>query len=348
MATLFKRSNGIYYYVTTQNGRQIWRSTGSKSLQDALKNIPKDLTEYRESTPTISEFSKKFFTYAQTNLAPTTVKLYDQAVRTWLRHMGDRPLGNYSIQEIEEFKVKRLAEVSAVKVNIDFRTLRAFFQTAVRWKIVKENPFSGVRQIRVPTERPIYISKAEFQKLLAAITFGWFRELVIFATCTMMRAGEILSLQWNSIDLGRKLIFVENRKDFRTKTTKPRVIPMNDWVFRFLATRERKGGFVFTNPKGERLKVGYVSHRFKKFVLKSGLSNELHFHSLRHTGATWLVQDGVSIYAVQKILGHSSIAMTQVYSHLESEGLFEIVAKIIPPAGEIEPTHVSLQTHKIT
>jgi len=63
-------------------------------------------------------------------------------------------------------------------------------------------------------------------------------------------------------------------------------------------------------------------------VRKVGLPDTIHFHSLRHTGASWLVQDGVSIYAVQKILGHSSIQVTMGYSHLVSEELHGIVNMI--------------------
>ncbi len=58
------------------------------------------------------------------------------------------------------------------------------------------------------------------------------------------------------------------------------------------------------------------------------MSEKLHFHSLRHTFATWLVQEGVSIYEVQQLLGHSSISVTQVYSHLAASELHGAVNKI--------------------
>jgi integrase len=215
-----------------------------------------------------------------------------------------------------------------VKVNIDFRTLRAFFETAVRWKLIEDNPFRGAKQIKVPPQRPTFLSKEDFKKLLDIVTIPWFKELIMFAVCTMMRSGEILALTWNSVDLRRRLILVENTKEFRIKTTRPRVVPMNDWVFKYLATRENKTGYIFVSPEGKRISVGYVSHRFKKYLRLAGLPDDFHFHSLRHTGATWLVQDGVSIYSVQKLLGHSNIAVTQVYSHLESGELFDSVNRI--------------------
>ena len=116
--------------------------------------------------------------------------------------MGNRNLDVYTVFEVESFKAKRLEEVSAVKVNIDFRTLRALFQTAVRWKLLQENPFHGVKQIRVPAKRPSYFTKETLEKVLRHTKLPWFKELIVFAVCTMMRAGEIVSLKWDSVDLG--------------------------------------------------------------------------------------------------------------------------------------------------
>ena len=76
------------------------------------------------------------------------------------------------------------------------------------------------------------------------------------------------------------------------------------------------------------LDKGVVSHEFKAGVRPAGLSEGLHFHSLRHTFASWLVQEGVSIYEVQKLIGHTSVAMTQIYSHLAPGGLFNAVNKL--------------------
>lgn len=84
---------------------------------------------------------------------------------------------------------------------------------------------------------------------------------------------------------------------------------------------------VFT-LKGRRISEDWLTHRFKSYIRKAGLNPRLHFHSLRHTFATWLVQEGVSIYEVQKLLGHSSISVTQVYSHLPASELHGAVNKI--------------------
>ncbi len=77
-----------------------------------------------------------------------------------------------------------------------------------------------------------------------------------------------------------------------------------------------------------KVMANWVTHKLKRYIRRLDLDDRLRFHSLRHTFASWLVQDGVSLYEVQKLLGHSSISMTQVYSHLQPEQLRDTVNKI--------------------
>ena len=69
----------------------------------------------------------------------------------------------------------------------------------------------------------------------------------------------------------------------------------------------------------------FLSHKFAGYVENAGINLKLNFHSLRHTFASWLVQRGVSIYEVSKLLGHSEIKTTQIYAHLRSENLSNAV-----------------------
>ena len=83
---------------------------------------------------------------------------------------------------------------------------------------------------------------------------------------------------------------------------------------------------------GNRLSQSYVEHKFKQYVRSAGLKENLKFHSLRHTFATWLVQNGASIYEVQKLLGHSDIKTTQIYAHLMASELHSTVNRISFPS----------------
>ena len=322
MASLIQRSNGFYYLVTYLNGKRIWQSTGSKTKPGAIRYLKSRKRKSKKiNNLTLSQFKTQYAAFAVTNLAPSTVTLYSGAINSFLKYCGDRTLLDYTPQVIEQFKVSHLKKVSPTKVNIDFRSLKSVFGTAVNWGLLEDNPFKRCKQLRLPQMRPIYLTPEDFQKLLSVIQYDWFRDLVRFAVSTMMRVGEIVNLKWSSIDLERRLILVENTETYRTKTRKSRVVPMNEWVYYFLGKKERRNEYVFTFPDGKALRVGYVSSRFTKYVRKAPIDQKIHFHSLRHTGATWLVQKDVPIFTVQNILGHSSIATTQIYSHIGIEDM---------------------------
>jgi integrase len=230
--------------------------------------------------------------------------------------------------DIEKFKAQRLAEVSPAKTNIDFTDIKAIMNVAVKWNLLEKNPCAGVKRVKIPPQRPVYLTKPEFSRLVQSIQAPWMRNIVTFAVATMMRAGEIVNLTWDSIDLEKRVILVENTDRFRLKTTQPRAIPMNDWVVRFLSEREHRSGFVFTFQDGRKTTEGGISKKFKKACRAIGLSEKIHFHSLRHTGATWLVQNGAPIFAVQRILGHSNVDVTMRYAHLVSGELHHVINEI--------------------
>jgi site-specific recombinase XerD len=243
---------------------------------------------------------------------------------------GDRDLHSYTIKDVEHFKLKRMETCSPVTVNIAFRALRSVFNHAIKMQLIDENPFQKSSQIKVPERLPVFMSKTEFIKLLFVVKEPELKDLYLFAVMTGLRLGEILNLQWNSIDMERRLIMLLNSAHFSTKSGKCHAIPMNDAVYEILSRRfliRIASDYVF-HRKGRQLQESYVSHKFKKYIRQLGLNEKLHFRSLRHTFASWLVQDGVSLYEVQKLLGHSNISVTQFYGHLQPERLHSTVNRI--------------------
>ena len=144
----------------------------------------------------------------------------------------------------------------------------------------------------------------------------------------MLRVSEIINLEYNDLDFQNRLIFVRNKNMFTVKGSRPRTIPMNTFVYSMLLNKERKSNFVFTNNDGKQLNPRSVSRKFKKYARASQLSEDIHFHTLRHSGASWLIQASVPIYDVQKILGHSSPTVTQIYAHQCDDNLRKSIEKL--------------------
>jgi len=135
---------------------------------------------------------------------------------------------------------------------------------------------------------------------------------------------ELLSLKWTQIDLQHKNILLDQRVHI-TKSKKIRSVPINNNIYPVLLEMQRLAAtdnlFSYT---GRNISV-LISQKFKSYVLKAELNPSLHFHSLRHSFASWLVQGGVNIFLVSKLLGHADIKTTQIYSHLRQDDLLTSV-----------------------
>lgn len=83
--------------------------------------------------------------------------------------------------------------------------------------------------------------------------------------------------------------------------------------------------YIFYRVIGIKLNEDYVSKQFKKAVRDSGLNDNIHFHTLRHSFASRLIQKGASVFVVKELLGHEDIKTTQIYSHLQTQNLEEAV-----------------------
>lgn len=331
---LLKR--GSYYYICfkNQDGKEVRTTTGKKTKAEATEYLIKFRTEefekkMKQERKLLSVFMKEFERHSQCEHSPKTTSSYLTSMREFQRVIGDRELSQYGIRDVEEFILQKRAKNSLHSVRSYHTHLSAAFEVAKRWNYVEENPFRKVKRVRAPQSLPIFLTKAEFQKLLQLTEDGDLRDVMVLAVTTGMRLGEIIALKREDVNLANCTILIRNTEEFMTKTKMNRAIPMSASLASVLNRRmaTEQHGKVF-QPKGKRFDAETVSKGFKEIVRKAELNDKIHFHSLRHTFASWLVQGGVSLYEVQKLLGHSNIAVTQIYSHLQPETLHNTVNKI--------------------
>jgi integrase len=151
--------------------------------------------------------------------------------------------------------------------------------------------------------------------------------MAIISLHSGLRAGEIFSLTWGDIDLQRGIMTLRDTKSGRTRPAF-----MTEDVKRILADKDRGGNddLIFTDPMGNKIKA--MSRSFERIVTDLGFNEgvtdprqKVVFHTLRHTYASWLVESGVDLYKVQKLMGHSTISLTERYAHLSNTSLQEAV-----------------------
>jgi site-specific recombinase XerD len=120
-------------------------------------------------------------------------------------------------------------------------------------------------------------------------------------------------------------IRISNKDDFKTKSKKERTIALNETAYNVLARMKRKDEYFFSRLDGLKRDKHFICRSFKKALVKAGLGDGYCFHSLRHTFASQLVQKGISLYMVQKLMGHANIRTTKIYAYLAPEKFHGVV-----------------------
>jgi len=279
---------------------------------------------------TLDEFQKLFL--ESMTLSEGTLNLYAITFKNLIGIVGGLNIEELTALNWEKYKKVRSANVSPVTTNIELRCLRAAMNRAVDWKLLAMNPFFRQKLCPVPESVPTFFSIDDFEKLIQAIRDVWFRLLVIVAVLTGMRRSEITNIRWCDVDFAQNTIRIQSNGDFRTKAGKRRVIAVGATVMKILSDLRPatvdNSQYVFT-LKGKQITPALLTKKLKKAVKASKVENQrLHFHSLRHTFASWLAQKGTSIYEIQKLLGHTDIKTTQIYAHLLPNELHKTVSQL--------------------
>lgn len=167
------------------------------------------------------------------------------------------------------------------------------------------NPYREGKYIQPYDSRPPHIQKAQHDAY----------DLIVLLLDTGARYSEIADLEWSRIELESRTIHL-----WRSKVQNESILYMTDRVYSILARRnqEKNGQFIFTNRRGGAR--GYSSIAIRKAFRRAGL-DDCTIHTLRHTHASRLVQNGLSIYEVKEILGHTDIKTTMRYAHLEQRDI---------------------------
>jgi integrase len=207
-----------------------------------------------------------------------------------------------------------------------------------KWRLYAgENPAFCVEMKKVPRARVRFLYPSE-EKLLTPVvaqdTIVW--PYYVVALHTGMRLGEIVRMKVEDVSLSIRDIFVPN-----SKTGRSRHVPVSEELAQFLESHiaGKKG----SDPALAGVIRDYVSRRFRWLCQRSGVAN-LKFHDLRHTFASRLLTKGVPIYKVSKILGHSSVVVTeQHYGHLSLADLKGAISCIegvvsVPFAADLQRT----------
>ena len=176
--------------------------------------------------------------------------------------------------------------------------------------------------------RPFFFNKDDIAKLCVNTNRTGLSDLIQFAVLTGARRGECLKIAVRDIDLDNNLIYIGGRPKFNTKTGDWRTVPIHETLRPILQSRVEgipNDVLIF----GDQWPAGAsVLHFFKKTVRDSGLEPHMVFHCLRHSFATWAIEDGVPVRVLMDLMGHKKIETTLRYAKVTDNARKEAISSI--------------------
>ncbi len=355
---IYKRGNVYWIRYAGLDGRTVYESSGSEKFRDAealLIQRKQSIKEGKQpeikriTNHTFRELSEKYLAWITGRQKSAKIKGY--IIRKLVETFGNLPLRRFNTSLVEQLQTDSMNRgLKNSSCNKILNILKHMFTKAVEWEMVESETLKRIRKVKLLRDdgkRLRYLSREECQALINNCD-PHLKPIVITALNTGMRKGEILSLEWDKVDLRHGFILLNV-----TKNGERREIPINGTLKATLQdiTRRLDVPYVFyeqsmgkayqdvkrsfktalkrvTIEKCTRcdyqkeIKEGQKSKDSGKCPLCSsemfiykGIS-DFHFHDLRHTFASHLVMAGVDITTVSRLLGHKTLTMTLRYSHL--------------------------------
>lgn len=330
----------VVYFIDGKRTTVSTRTSNKEIAEHFLSSFQKKIIIPTKAQPTqrieqqkvilLSQFKDEYIQHIKPTISAAYLRSIKLSFSQFEKALGDIQLTEIDMRKIDNFITSTFARTKR-GAHLYYRTLKAAFTKAVAWGYIEENIFKKIKFPRVPKKHPVFITFEELKVIISLTQEQVLKDLFTTAFYTGMRQGEIVNMQWNWIDFNNEVIQTKCSDEFQTKSKKERIIPINDNLksvllsIKYRTKYNSSTNYVFTNSKGIKLTQDYVTKKFKKASRKSGLNDEIHFHTLRHSFASNLVQKGVSLYVVKELLGHENISTTQIYSHLQSENLREAV-----------------------
>jgi len=287
-----------------------------KYLTYEKRYSPHTLTSYRTDLGRFAEYLKQTYQISDPAEADHTI------IRSWIVSL---------LQE----------KMEARSVNRKIACLRSYYKFLLKNGQISQNPMLKVTAPKAGKKLPAFLPQETMQQLFEQIEFpqtfeGWRDKTVLeLLYGTGMRLSELISLTENAIDFSKKTLKVLG------KGQKERIIPINGSLEQCLQTYlqfktaefpDNKPAALLVTAKGQPLYPKLVYRIVKNYTGMVTTSQHRNPHMLRHTFATHLLDNGADLNAIKELLGHSSLAATQVYTHNSIEKLKAIFEKAHPKA----------------
>lgn len=260
------------------------------------------------------------------NYSNNTIKTYENSLNK-LSNYTNKDLLKLNHNNIEKFLTNLNLEPSSISNYLS--AYKTFYNYYIKLGKINKNPTDIIDTPKLIRHLPTYLTVEEIDKLLDIEIIDAFsarnKSLLELLYSSGLRISELIKLEFKNIDLNECIIRVMG------KGSKERIVPINDIAihylkiyvkdYRHLLVKKEQNNFIYLNNHGKSMTRQGVFKMLKKLALSKNIKKEVSPHTLRHSIATHMLENGADLRIIQEFLGHSDIGTTQIYTHLTNEKL---------------------------
>lgn len=273
-----------------------------------------------------------YFLKKELNYSDYTIKNYQLDLTDFFKYVNKSNIDFLNIKNTHVRGYLKYLDTCNLKnttISRRISALRTFYNYLLEKGFVKSNIFLNVKNPKLEKKLPNYLNYTEIEELLASIdtssSEGLERRLLVeMFYSTGCRVGEMVNIKISDIDFSSKTIKVMG------KGSKERIVYYGDYASKYLEdylkNKDRKG-YLFTNKRGEKLTIEEVEYIVRDIMKHISIKTHVTPHTLRHTFATHLLNNGADIRTVQELLGHANLSTTGIYTHVSSDRLKDVYFK---------------------
>lgn len=284
---------------------------------------------------------------------PDNLKEYENYLK-FEKNYSMNTINSYlsDIKEYQEFKkgdilsstkedilayLKTIKDFESTTISHKISSLKSFFKYYQKREKIKANPLANIKSPKIAKKLPTYLTLEEVSKLLDVEIKSPYdarnKAILELLYSSGIRISELCNMQtsnYNSYECIIRLI---------GKGSKERIIPLGDYAISVLEDyinnyrpkiNKKNINSIFINNRGDAVSRQFIFKVIKKECLKKGIRKNVSPHTLRHTFATHLLQNGADLRIIQELLGHENISTTQIYTHVSNQELKNDYQKFFP------------------
>ncbi len=274
------------------------------------------------------EYINDFLLYLEMDLnySKNTIDTYLNALNH-LNNEINKDILKLSSNEIEKFISSLNLESSSISNYLS--AYKTFYNYYIKIGKTNINPIDKVDTPKLSKHLPTYLTVEEVDKLLNIEITDAFsarnKSLLELLYATGLRISELINLEFKNIDLNDCIVRIMG------KGSKERIVPINDMAIKYLKiyvkgfrhklVKTEQNNYVYLNNHGKKMTRQGVFKMIKKRTQEAGIKKDVSPHTLRHSIATHMLENGADLRIIQEFLGHESIGTTQIYTHLTNQKL---------------------------